>query len=66
MQKTYKCKNGHKFRKDEEPDVICPTCSETAEPIKWNTVDKLDSNSKGFGLVEEIGSVYSELKSWKK
>ncbi|HNX25749.1 MAG TPA: hypothetical protein PKG60_17005 [Spirochaetota bacterium] len=66
MQKTYKCKNGHKFKKDEAQNVICPSCNEPAEPVKWNNVDGLSSNSKGFGIMEEVGSVVSELKNIKK
>jgi len=66
MQKTYKCKSGHKFKKDEAPNVICPTCNEPAELVKWNTVDGLSSNTKGFGLMEEVGTVVSELKNKKK
>ena len=65
MEKTYKCKNGHKFKKNEAAEVICPTCNEIAQPVKWNTVDSLKSNSS-FGLMEEFGSVVNELKAKKK
>ncbi len=61
MQKTYKCKNGHKFKKDESSGVICPTCNEPAELVKWNTVDKFTGSSDGLGLIEELGSVVSEI-----
>ena len=66
MEKTYKCKNGHKFKKNEAANVICPTCNEPAEPVKWNNVDGLTANTKGFGLKEEFGSVVSQLKGTKK
>jgi len=62
MQKTYKCKNGHKFKREEAPDVVCPSCNEKAELVKWNTVTEFNSNSKGFGLVEELGSIANTLK----
>ena len=61
MQKTYKCKNGHKFKKDEAPGIICPACSESAEPVKWNSVDQFSSNSKDSGLLEELGSFVNEI-----
>lgn len=66
MDKTYKCKNGHKFKKAESENVVCPSCNEPAELVKWNNVDKLNSNTKGFGLKEELGSVVSQLKGNKK
>jgi len=62
MEKTYKCKNGHKFKKEAAKDVTCPTCNEHAEPVKWNTVDEFKSNTKGFGLKEELGSFIDSLK----
>jgi len=65
MQKTYKCKNGHKFKKDESDHVICPSCNEPAELVKWNSVEGLEANKKGFGLKEELGSVVSQLKGKK-
>jgi hypothetical protein len=61
MQKTYKCKNGHKFKKEEEAKVICPTCNEAAELMKWNTVDEFSSSSKGPGVIEEVGSVVGSV-----
>ncbi len=61
MQKTYKCKNGHKFKKDEAKDVTCPTCNEAAELMKWNTVDEFTANKTGFGLMEELGSVVGTI-----
>ncbi len=66
MQKTYKCKNNHKFKKDEAPGVICPTCNEPAEMVKWQNVDSLEANKKGLGLMEEFGSVVKELKGGKR
>ena len=66
MEKTYKCRSGHKFKKEESVNVTCPTCNEPAEPVKWNTVDGLNTNTKGFGLKEEFGSVVSQLKGNKK
>ncbi len=66
MEKTYKCKNGHKFKKEEAKNVICPACNEPAELIKWNNVEGLSSNTKGFGIMEEFGSVVSELKNKKR
>lgn len=66
MEKTYKCKSGHKFKREESGNVICPTCNEPAELVKWNTVDGLTANTKGFGLKEELGSVVSQLKGNKK
>lgn len=65
MQKTYKCKNGHKFKKEEASNVTCPTCSEPAEQIKWNTVDEFDSSKKGSILMDEFNSVKKELKGKK-
>ena len=61
MQKTYKCSNGHKFKKDETGRVTCPVCNETAEPVKWNSVDRFSNNSKGGGIFEELGSVVNEI-----
>lgn len=66
MQKTYKCKNGHKFKKDESKEVTCPTCNETAELMKWNTVDEFTANKTGFGLMEELGSVVKDITGKKK
>jgi len=65
MQKTYKCKNGHKFKKDEGSAVLCPTCNESAEPVKWNNVDGLNS-LKGPGIIEDLGAAASELPGGKK
>ena len=65
MQKTYKCKNGHKFKKDEATGVTCPSCNESAELVQWNNVDSLKNNTKGFGIMEEFGSVVKELKNKK-
>lgn len=62
MQKTYKCKKGHKFKKEEADGVTCPTCNEPADLVKWNTVNEFNSSSKGFGLIEELGSVVNALK----
>lgn len=61
MQKTYKCRNGHKFKRDESLGVTCPTCNESAVPVKWNTVDQFTGNSKDSGLIEELGSVVNEI-----
>ncbi len=61
MQKTYKCKNGHKFKKDEASTVVCPTCNEVAELVKWNNVGEFTGNSKSNGLYEELGSALSEI-----
>lgn len=66
MQKTYKCKNGHKFKRDEAPNVVCPTCNEKAEPVKWNNVEELSSLKKGLGVMEEVGSVMNELRNRRK
>jgi len=61
MQKTYKCKNGHKFKKDEAPGVICPSCNEAAEPVKWKTVGPFTGTSKDSGMLEEVGSFINEI-----
>jgi len=61
MQKTYKCKNGHKFKKEEASGVTCPSCNEAAEPVKWNTVDRFTGTSKDAGMFEELGSVINEI-----
>ncbi len=61
MQKTYKCKNGHKFKKEEASGVVCPSCNEAAEPVKWNTVDRFTGTSKEAGMLEELGSVINEI-----
>lgn len=66
MQKTYKCKNGHKFKKDEAPGVTCPTCNEAAELVKWNSVDKFTGSSDGPGIIEELSSVVSEIPGGTK
>ena len=66
MQKTYKCKNGHRFKKEESNSVTCPTCNEKGELVKWNTVDQFDSNKQGAGLLYEFKSAADELKGKKK
>ena len=65
MEKTYKCKNGHKFKREEADNVTCPTCSEPAEQVKWNTVDEFSSSKKGSILMEEFQTVRNELKGKK-
>ncbi len=66
MQKTYKCKKGHKFKRDESDNVLCPTCNEPAELVKWNTVDESDFSSKNFGLGSALGSIVKDIKSGLK
>ena len=67
MQKTYKCKNGHRFKKEEANPVTCPTCNEVAELVKWNTIGEFDSNKQqGNELMNEFKSVVSDLKGKKK
>ncbi len=66
MQKTYKCKNGHKFKNNEASDVKCPACNEAAEPVKWNSVDKFTGSSDGLGLMEELGSFVNEIPGGTK
>ena len=61
MQKTYKCANGHKFKRDELPRVTCPICNEQAEPVKWNNVGQFTGPSKDSGLIEELGSAVNEI-----
>lgn len=65
MQKTYKCSKGHKFKKEESPNVTCPTCNEPAELVKWNTVDEFTSSKQGSILMEEFNTVKKELKGKK-
>jgi len=62
MEKTYKCKNGHKFKREEANNVTCPTCNEHAELIKWNTVGEFNNNKFGFGLKEELGYIVNTLR----
>jgi hypothetical protein len=66
MQKTYKCKNGHRFKKEESNSVTCPTCNEQAELVQWNTVGEFDSNKEGIGLMHEFKSAVNDLKGKKK
>lgn len=65
MERTYRCKNGHKFKKAEAPSVTCPTCNEQAELVKWHTVDEFGDSSKRSILMEEFRSVVGELKNKK-
>jgi hypothetical protein len=62
MQKIYKCKNGHKFKKEEEKSMTCPTCNEHAEPIQWQTVDEFPNIPFGFGLKKELGYIVKTLR----
>ncbi len=65
MQKTYKCKNGHKFKTEEQKIVSCPTCNEHAEPVHWNRVNgEFHKVPFGFGLKKEFGSIIDTLR-WK-
>ena len=70
MEKTYKCKNGHKFKREEAANVTCPTCNEAAEVIKWTAGEDFNysskSSSKDIGVMDEIGSIFSEIKGKKK
>jgi hypothetical protein len=65
MEKTYKCKNGHRFKKEEAPKVTCTTCGEPAEPVSWNQVEGGFSRPKGLGVMEELSGVVSEIKGNK-
>jgi len=62
MDKTYKCRNGHRFKRVEGDRVTCPTCNEPAEPVKWNAVDDFSSTKKGPGIRDSIGSVMKTIK----
>ena len=62
MEKTYKCRNGHKFKRVEGDRVTCPTCNEPAELVKWKTVDDFSSSKKGPGIREGISSVVGSIK----
>lgn len=62
MEKTYKCKNGHKFRREEAINVTCPSCNEYAEPVKWKTVDEFADKSFGLGLKKELGYIVNTLR----
>lgn len=62
MEKTYKCRNGHKFKRVEGDKVTCPTCNEPAEQVKWKTVDDFASTRIGPGIKEGIGSVVQTIK----
>lgn len=66
MERTYRCKNGHKFKKEEAAAVTCPTCNEHAEPVKWHTVDDFGDSSKRSILMDEFRSVVGELKNKKR
>jgi len=66
MQKTYKCKNGHKFKKEEAANVTCPTCNEAAAPVKWNNVGEFDNSAKNFGFKEAFGSIVGDIKNGLK
>jgi hypothetical protein len=65
MEKTYKCRNGHKFKKQESDKVLCPTCNEPAEQVKWKNVDEFNSTKDtriGDGIKDGIGSVVRAIK----
>lgn len=62
MQITYKCRNGHKFKKEEAPNVTCSSCGEPAEAVKWNTVESYAIPEKGLGVMDEINSVIKEYR----
>jgi len=66
MQKTYKCKNGHRFKKEEAQSVICPTCNEQGELVKWNTVGEFSSSKQDLGLMSEFKSAVDDLRGKKK
>ena len=66
MEKTYKCKNGHRFKNEEADAVICPKCNEPAELIKWNTFDGFNSNKNDIDLTHEAKSATAEIKVEKK
>lgn len=62
MDITFKCRNGHKFKRVEGKNVVCPTCNEPAEPVKWKTVGEFDSSKKGPGIKESVGGVVNTIK----
>lgn len=62
MQITYKCKNGHKFKKEEAQNVTCSSCGEPAEAVKWNTVESYAAPEKGLGVIGEITSAIKDEK----
>ena len=66
MERTYRCKKGHKFKREEAVSVICPTCNEPAEPVKWNTVTEFGDSSKRSIIMDELRSVTGELRFKKK
>ena len=62
MDKTYKCRNGHKFKRAAGEKVFCPTCNEPAEEVRWKTVDDFSSAGKEPGFMGSIGSVVNSIK----
>jgi hypothetical protein len=63
MQKTYKCKNGHKFKMDAVNSALCPTCNENAEPVQWNTItDKFPKVPFGLGISKDFGFIGKTFK----
>lgn len=62
MEKTYKCKNSHKFKRQEAANVTCPTCNESAEPVRWKEVGEFTNSSKNFGFKEAFGSIVGDIK----
>ena len=62
MEKTYKCRNGHKFKRSEGKNVTCPTCNEPAELVQWKTVGDFDSSRQGPGIKDGVGTVVNVIK----
>lgn len=62
MDKTYKCRNGHKFKRVAGNNVICPTCNEPAEEVKWKTVDEFTSTRKESGITGSVSSIVNTIK----
>lgn len=62
MEKTYKCKNGHRFKREEAASVACPSCNERAELVQWKTVEEFADKSFGLGLKKELGYMLNTLR----
>lgn len=62
VQRTYKCKNGHKFKIEEKKNMTCPECNEHAELIHWNEVGKFPKIPFGLGFKKELGDIVKTIR----
>lgn len=62
MNRTYKCKNGHKFKTEEKINLKCPECNEHAELIHWNDVGEFPKVTLALGFKKEFGFIAKTLR----